>query len=149
MVPPGVSYTPRDFMPTKRDSTMSTRPMPLSPARLLSLVSSVAGDMRSPSTLTGSPFSNPTSTYVGTSGACSGDTLRVNMSSAGSAHGSSSALPSYEMCSRLASMLNGGSLRLDMGTGMPFSSAYASSLVRELRSHSRQGAMTLMSGLSE
>ena len=28
MVPPGVSYTPRDFMPTKRDSTMSTRPMP-------------------------------------------------------------------------------------------------------------------------
>ena len=31
-VPPGVSYTPRDFMPTKRDSTMSMRPMPLSPA---------------------------------------------------------------------------------------------------------------------
>ena len=31
-VPPGVSYTPRDFMPTKRLSTMSTRPMPLSPA---------------------------------------------------------------------------------------------------------------------
>ena len=32
MVPPGVSYTPRDFMPTKRLSTMSMRPMPLSPA---------------------------------------------------------------------------------------------------------------------
>ena len=31
-VPPGVSYTPRDFMPTKRLSTMSTRPMPFSPA---------------------------------------------------------------------------------------------------------------------
>lgn len=27
-VPPGVSYTPRDFMPTKRLSTMSMRPMP-------------------------------------------------------------------------------------------------------------------------
>ena len=34
MVPPGVSYTPRDFMPTKRLSTMSTRPMPLSPGHL-------------------------------------------------------------------------------------------------------------------
>ena len=33
-VPPGVSYTPRDFIPTKRDSTMSTRPTPLSPATL-------------------------------------------------------------------------------------------------------------------
>lgn len=33
MVPPGVSYTPRDFMPTKRDSTRSTRPMPFWPAR--------------------------------------------------------------------------------------------------------------------
>ncbi len=32
MVPPGVSYTPRDFMPTKRLSTMSILPMPLSPA---------------------------------------------------------------------------------------------------------------------
>ena len=32
MVPPGVSYTPLDFMPTKRLSTMSTLPMPLSPA---------------------------------------------------------------------------------------------------------------------
>ena len=33
-MPPGVSYTPRDFIPTKRDSTMSTRPTPLSPATL-------------------------------------------------------------------------------------------------------------------
>src|SRR5437667_321374 len=29
MVPPGVSYIPRDFMPTKRFSTRSSRPMPL------------------------------------------------------------------------------------------------------------------------
>jgi hypothetical protein len=43
--PPGVSYTPRLFMPTNRDSTMSTRPMPLLPPSSLSLVRSVAGDI--------------------------------------------------------------------------------------------------------
>jgi hypothetical protein len=45
-------------------------------------------------------------------------------------------------------MEKGGSPRLDAGTSMPLDSAYEISLVRELRSHSRQGAMTLMSGLS-
>ncbi len=40
-VPPGVSYTPRDFMPTKRLSTMSTRPMPLSPATCAAVAAAV------------------------------------------------------------------------------------------------------------
>lgn len=43
-------------------------------------------------------------------------------------------------------MEKGGSLRLPWGTAMPRLSAYSISLERELRSHSRHGAMTLMSG---
>ena len=35
---PGASYTPRLFMPTKRFSTMSIRPMPLRPPILFSSV---------------------------------------------------------------------------------------------------------------
>ena len=52
------------------------------------------------------------------------------------------------MCSRFASVENGGSPRLEAGTSMPFFSAYSHSVVREVRDHSRQGAMTLMSGFS-
>jgi hypothetical protein len=70
------------------------------------------------------------------------------MSAGASAHGSSSELPSYEMCSRLASMEKGGSPRLEAGTSIPLASAYAIRRVRDWRSHSRQGATTLMSGLS-
>ncbi len=44
MVPPGVSYMPRDFMPTKRFSTRSSRPMPLARPSALSFASRVAGD---------------------------------------------------------------------------------------------------------
>mmetsp|Transcript_16413 Transcript_16413/g.51001 ORF Transcript_16413/g.51001 Transcript_16413/m.51001 type:complete len:221 (+) Transcript_16413:211-873(+) len=147
-VPPGVSYTPRDFIPTKRDSTMSMRPTPLSPPNLLSAASMLAGLSFSPSIATGSPASNSMSTYVGSSGAFSGDTDRVNMASSASTHGSSSALPSYEMCSRLASIENGGSSRLPAATGMLFFSAYSIRLVRELSSQSRHGATTLTSGMS-
>ena len=43
-------------------------------------------------------------------------------------------------------MEKGGSPRLEAGTGILFSSAYAISLVRESKSHSRHGAMTLISG---
>ena len=35
IVPPGVSYTPRDFIPTTRFSTISTIPIPFSPPRLV------------------------------------------------------------------------------------------------------------------
>ena len=37
-VPPGVSYTPRDLMPTRRFSTRSTRPTPLRPPISLSAI---------------------------------------------------------------------------------------------------------------
>src|ERR1700688_4942781 len=49
MVPPGVSYMPRDFMPTKRFSTRSSRPIPLARPSSLSRPSSVAGDSFLPS----------------------------------------------------------------------------------------------------
>ena len=68
--------------------------MPLSPPYLFSAVSIVAGDISTPSIATGSPFLNSISMYVGSSGASSGDTERVNISSEYSSQGSSSALPS-------------------------------------------------------
>jgi hypothetical protein len=58
--------------PTNLLSTMSMRPMPLSPATLLSAVSMAAGLRAWPSSLTGSPFSNSTSMYVDLSGAWGG-----------------------------------------------------------------------------
>ena len=76
MVPPGVSYMPRLFMPTKRFSTRSSRPIPLSRPSSFSRVSSSAGDKRSPSMLTGSPRSKPMVTTVGLSGASSGRMVR-------------------------------------------------------------------------
>ena len=42
----------------------------------------------------------------------------------------------------------GASPWVSRGTGIWWASAYSISLVREVRSHSRHGAMTLMSGLS-
>ena len=43
-------------------------------------------------------------------------------------------------------MEKGGSPRFEGGTAMPRLSAHSMSFVRELSSHSRQGAITLMSG---
>ena len=71
-MPPGVSYMPRLFMPTKRFSTRSSRPMPLSRPSSLSLASSVAGDSFLPSIATASPFSKSMVMTVGLSGASSG-----------------------------------------------------------------------------
>jgi len=76
MVPPGVSYTPRDFMPTKRFSTRSTRPMPLSRPSSLSLANSVAGDIAAPSRLTASPLAKPMEMSVTLSGASMGEMVR-------------------------------------------------------------------------
>jgi hypothetical protein len=117
MVPPGVSYTPRDFMPTYRFSTRSTRPMPCFPPRALSRASSFAGPSFFPSTVTGIPFSNPTSTYSGRSGAACGDFERTNMSSGGSDHGSSRIPPSKLMCRRFRSLEYG--FAAVTGVGMP------------------------------
>ena len=57
---------------------------------LLSRARRAAGERRSPSSAIGSPPSKSRFRYVGASGACSGETLRVNMSALGSAQGSSS-----------------------------------------------------------
>ena len=47
IVPPGVSYMPRDFMPTNRFSTRSSRPMPFVARERVQLgVSRVAGGER-------------------------------------------------------------------------------------------------------
>ena len=78
IVPPGVSYTPRLFMPTTRVSTMSARPMPFAAPSSLSLSTSSTGPCRTPSTATGMPRSNSTVTSCSRSGASAGDTERWN-----------------------------------------------------------------------
>src|SRR5262244_670465 len=55
-VPPGVSYMPRDFMPTKRFSTRSSRPMPCARPSVLRAASRVAGESRLSSSATASPL---------------------------------------------------------------------------------------------
>jgi hypothetical protein len=62
--------------------------------------------------------------------------------------GSSSTLPSDDECSRLASTENGASPRLSLATGIWCFSANSIRSVRDLKSQSRHGAMTLMSGFS-
>ncbi len=47
---PGASYTPRLFMPTKRFSTMSIRPMPLRPPIAFNWLTISSGESRLPST---------------------------------------------------------------------------------------------------
>ncbi len=63
-------------MPTKRFSTRSSRPIPLSWPSWLSLVSRPAGVSRSPSTATGSPASKSMVITVALSGAASGEMVR-------------------------------------------------------------------------
>ena len=135
------------FMPTKRFSTRSMRPMPLSRPSSLSLASSVAGDSCLPSMATASPFAKPivivgrlVGRLLGRDGALS------RRSPAPRSPGSSSTLPSEEECSRLASTENGASPRLSLAIGIWCCSANSISCSRLLKSHSRQGAMILMSG---
>ena len=74
---PGVSYMPRLFMPTKRFSTRSSRPMPCFRPSSLSAVSKVAGLIAVPFKATPSPRSKSIVMYSGASGASSGLTVRL------------------------------------------------------------------------
>src|SRR6185437_15785712 len=65
----------------------------------------------------------------------------------GSTAGSSRTFPSDEECRRFASTENGASPRLSFAMGIWCASANSISLVRLVRSHSRHGAMILMSGI--
>ena len=78
IVPPGVSYTPRDFIPTTRFSTISMMPMPCLPPRRLSSLMMSATFIFLPLTDVGTPFSNVIVTYSPSSGACSGVTLNTS-----------------------------------------------------------------------
>jgi len=80
------------------------------------------------------------------SGADSGDCVSWNILSGGSAHGSSRIPPSYEMWNRLRSVEYGRSAVT--GTAMSWRRAKSISALREFRSHSRQGAMTVSCGAS-
>mmetsp|Transcript_3505 Transcript_3505/g.8331 ORF Transcript_3505/g.8331 Transcript_3505/m.8331 type:complete len:227 (-) Transcript_3505:507-1187(-) len=110
IVPPGVSYTPRDLIPTKRFSTMSMRPIECSPPSLLSILRIVAG-VEADSfvamliTLTGSPFSKRIWMSSAVSlHSVSGRVYRW-VESGGVAAGSSRMPDSKEMWNMLSSML--------------------------------------------
>ncbi|MFS7964113.1 hypothetical protein Hanom_Chr08g00746351 [Helianthus anomalus] len=94
MVPPGVSYTPRLFIPTRRFSTMSIRPIPCRPPMSFSSVKRDAGESSFPFMETGIPETIPISrTYSGLSGASSGSTDIMYISLLGSFAGSSKISP--------------------------------------------------------
>jgi len=122
MAPPGVSYTPRDFMPTYRFSTMSTRPTPCLPPSLFKVRITSSGERRWPFTATQLPLRKSSVTYSGLSGASSGATLSLNMSlfdgAKASIQGSSRMPASKEMCSRLRSIEYG--FRAEACTGIFF-----------------------------
>ena len=60
---------------------MSTRPTPCAPPSSFSVVSSSTGPCATPSIATGTPCSKSIVTYAGSSGAASGATVSMNMSS--------------------------------------------------------------------
>ena len=73
-MPPGVSYTPLDFIPINLFSTKSTRPIPLFPASWLSFSNNFEGESFFPLIPYGSPFLKFIVTKLGLLGAFSGDT---------------------------------------------------------------------------
>ena len=102
--PPGVSYTPLDFMPTNLFSTISILPIPFSPPILFNLARSLAGDSFSPLIEIKSPLKNSKSIIVGVLGASSQEIVLVYIDSFGCAQGSSKIFPSYDVCRRFASI---------------------------------------------
>ena len=95
---------------------------------------------------TKSPASNSNSRSSGSSGASFIETERVNISSSGGIHGSSSAFPSYDICKRLASVEYGGSPCLSLGIARPLLFAHSTNFILELKSHSLHGEIILISG---
>ena len=79
IVPPGVSYTPRDFIPTTRFSTISTIPIPFSPPRRFNSVMISETFISFPFNVLGTPASNVIVTSVSLSGAFSGATPKTSM----------------------------------------------------------------------
>ena len=75
-VPPGVSYTPLDFIPKNLFSTKSTLPIPFLPARSFSFVNNLAGEIFFPLIPKGSPFLKLIVTNEGLLGAFSRETVR-------------------------------------------------------------------------
>ena len=104
MDPPGVSYTPRDFMPTSRFS-VSNAAHAVRRADPVESLDELGPGSSSPSTLTGSPFSKPTLTTSLSSGASSGRTAVTRQFAGGLVAGSSISAPSWLMCQRLRSRL--------------------------------------------
>ena len=75
MVPPGVSYTPLDFIPINLFSTKSTLPIPFLPATSFNLSSNFSGLNFFPLIAIGSPFLKLIVILVVLFGAFSGDTV--------------------------------------------------------------------------
>jgi hypothetical protein len=88
-------------MPTRRFSTMSMRPQPNAPTCSLSRATNVAGLSSSPSSATGTPPANPTTTSTGSVAVGS---VSDHTPGGGTAHGSSISPHSMARPQRLSSM---------------------------------------------
>ena len=142
IVPPGVSYTPLDFIPTNLFSTISILPIPFLPPKSFSFLRRFAGVRCLSFIAIGSPFLNSIVISVGSFGACKGLMVLENICSCGSIHGSSRIFPSAETCKRFASTLNGASPLLSFVIVIWCFSAYRINFVLDESSHSLQGAIT-------
>ena len=78
MVPPGVSYTPLDFIPTTRFSTISIIPIPFAPPSSFNLVIISETFIFSPFRATGIPDSKLSEISVSLSGAFCGVTPSIS-----------------------------------------------------------------------
>ena len=119
IVPPGVSYTPLDFIPKNLFSTKSTLPIPFLPAMSFSFVNNLAGDIFFPSIPKGSPFLKLIVTNDGLFDAFSGETVRWKINSGAEFFGFSKTLPSVDVWNKLSSTEKGGAPFLSLGIAMP------------------------------
>ena len=117
-VPPGVSYTPLDFIPRNLFSTRSTLPIPFFPANWFNFSSNFEGLNFFPLTPMGSPFLKLIITKVGLFGAFSGETILWKINYGAEFFGFSKTFPSVEVWNKLSSTEKGGAPFLSLGIGI-------------------------------
>ena len=141
-------------MPTKRFSTISTRPIPCLPPSLFNVCITASGESFLSFTSKQLPFSNERSTCSASFGASSGATLNLYMPRISfvlaSNHGSSKTPLSKLMWRRLRSVEYGFSALASTGILFAFANAIISARPANfsLKRSSRHGAITCNSGAS-
>ena len=120
IVPPGVSYTPLDFIPTVLFSTKSFLPIPFLPPIKFKIFIAKYGESLRLFIFNKFPFLKVNVIFSPLLLALLGVFVILYIFSSGLFQGSSKIFPSYEMCNKLASIEYGGSFFLLPGTGILF-----------------------------